>query len=276
MSDPNNPAPGDAYFGTRMESFEEIREATGQLRQPTVREQVQPDAMVFRPVRRPPMAVLCVLDDGREDGEWFRLRGDKFTIGRTEGDLKIPHDEMISSRHAELQRVVDRDRFRWQLVDLKSTNGTYLRVAAAVLRHAKEFMVGTHRFRFSAGMQAALKGLDEAAEKSKGTLGFQAVSPVDLVPSLLELTPQGEGRRIFLDKADHWLGRDRAQCDVLLADDPMVSPRHARLFKDDKGSWHLENARSRNGIWLRVDGKMHIDGTAQFQLGEQRFLLRVL
>ena len=41
------------------------------------------------------MATLCILDDGRDDGEWVRIRGDKVVIGRNEGDICIPHDTMI-------------------------------------------------------------------------------------------------------------------------------------------------------------------------------------
>ena len=94
--------------------------------------------MTFRPTRRPPMATLCILDDGRDDGEWVRIRGDKVVIGRTEGDVCIPHDTMISSRHAEIIRQAVQGSYRWYLKDLKSTNGTYVRVAGAMLRTAKK------------------------------------------------------------------------------------------------------------------------------------------
>jgi hypothetical protein len=36
------------------------------------------------------MALLCVLDDSREDGEWIRIRADRPVIGRGKGDLVIP------------------------------------------------------------------------------------------------------------------------------------------------------------------------------------------
>src|SRR5262249_62385494 len=85
------------------------------------------DTQAYRPMRRPPMALLCILDDGKEDGEWLRLRADRIIIGRSEGDIIIPHDPMISGRHAELARRPDQGRYRWHLTDLQSTNGTYLR-----------------------------------------------------------------------------------------------------------------------------------------------------
>src|SRR5439155_19569987 len=61
----------------------------------------------YRPTQRPPMALLCILDDGSDEGEIVRLRADKYTLGRIEGDITIPHDALISARHAELFRHVD-------------------------------------------------------------------------------------------------------------------------------------------------------------------------
>ena len=84
---------------------------------------------LFRPSLRPPTAVLIVCDDGSEEGETIRIRKERFVIGRTEGDLTIGHDSQISSRHAELRQVLVREKYRWILTDLKSTNGTYVRRA---------------------------------------------------------------------------------------------------------------------------------------------------
>ena len=41
-----------------------------------------PDAPAFRPTLRRPMALLKIVDDGHEDGETVRIRGDTFVIGR--------------------------------------------------------------------------------------------------------------------------------------------------------------------------------------------------
>ena len=231
----------------------------------------------FRPTRRPPMATLCILDDGRDDGEWVRIRGDKLVIGRTEGDVCIPHDTMISSRHAEITRQAVQGSYRWFLTDLQSTNGTYVRVAAALLRHGQELLIGSKRFRFDAAEQGAEVVQEDVADEGdpQATRGWQSIAAADLVPSLVELRPHGEAKRIFLTQPDNWIGRDPAQCSVVLADDPLVSPRHARIHRDTKGRWHCDNANSLNGIWMRID-RAPLEGTAQFQLGEQRFLLRIV
>jgi pSer/pThr/pTyr-binding forkhead associated (FHA) protein len=223
------------------------------------------------------MALLCIVDDNREDGEWIRLRSDSTIIGRSEGDIRIPHDPMISGRHAVLSRRLEEGQYRWYLTDLKSTNGTYVRIGGGLLKHEQELLIGGRRFRFDAAPQGAavLAGAASAPEeKPKGTSGWQSVSPTDVLPSLVELTAKGEGQRFFITKADNLIGRNPNSCAVVLANDPLVSPQHARIYRDGKGRWHVENSKSLNGIWLRID-EMALDTACQFQLGEQRFLLRV-
>jgi pSer/pThr/pTyr-binding forkhead associated (FHA) protein len=235
-----------------------------------------PDAPLFRPVHRPAMALLYIVDDGRDDGECIRVRGDSLIIGRSDGDVIIPHDGMMSGRHAQLARVLEEGRYRWHLIDLQSTNGTYLRVSDAKLKPGQELLLGGRRYRFDAanpGAAAAAESVASAAEV-KGTRGWQSIAPTDLFPSLTELLPTGEGQRILLTKPDNLLGRDPAACNVVL-DDPLLSLRHARLYRDAKGRWHVQNTHSVNGTWVRVE-RAPLDQTAQFQLGEQRFVLRVL
>src|SRR6185437_9364261 len=80
-------------------------------------------ASPYRPTQRPPLALLTVLDDGKTDGEVVRLRTDRFVIGRTEGDLLIPHDQQISARHLEITRQRVNEKYRWVVTDLQSSNG---------------------------------------------------------------------------------------------------------------------------------------------------------
>jgi pSer/pThr/pTyr-binding forkhead associated (FHA) protein len=259
-----------AHPPTRQESLEEIRQALQGRPEPPADDGTRP----FRPFHRPPMAQLCVYDDGLDKGEWVRMRGERLVIGRTEGDVLIPHDPMMSSRHAEIVRWLDAGRFRWRLSDLRSTNGTFVRLNTFQLKHNQEILIGSHRFRFHAAPPLA-EPPPAAGATPPGTRGWESVSVTDVMPALVELTAQGEGQRFLVSQPDVWIGRDATQCLVVIPDDPLVSPRHAHLHRDGKNRWHMTNANSLNGLWLRVD-EVAIDTSCQFQLGEQRFLMKVL
>lgn len=263
---------GVPVMGTRLESADEIRHAL-QARKPAVVATAVPTAVpVFRPTRRPSMALLCILDDGRDDGEWLRLRSDRVVIGRSEGDIVIPHDTMMSARHAELGRQVIDGRSCWVLTDLQSTNGTFVRVGNALLKLGQEMLIGSKRYCFQVGSAATGTAVDEGP---RGTQGWQAVTPAELQPALVELTMAGEGPRYPLTAAETWIGSDPTQSAVVLANDSLVNPRHLRIYKDKKSRWHVENTHSVNGVWLRVQ-QLPVEGTCQFQLGEQRFVVGTL
>lgn len=276
---PDDVGPAERQIeGTRLESLEEIRRAVNEHLSPKPKEQpADAGTIPFRPLRRPPLALLCILDDGRDDGEWVRLRADQVVIGRNEGNINIQHDTMMSSRHAEISRKAVKGGYRWFLTDLDSTNGTWVRIAGVVLRDGQELLIGGRRYRFSAaqpGAESSAESKDDA-NHPQSTRGWQSVVAADLVPSLVELRSDGEGKRFFLTRQDNWIGSSVAQASVVLSDDPLVSPRHARVYRDAKGQWHIENAQSLNGLWIRVE-RLPLEGAAQFQLGEQRFFFKLL
>jgi pSer/pThr/pTyr-binding forkhead associated (FHA) protein len=240
---------------------------------PTRKETVQDDARPFRPVHRPPMAVLVVVDDGRDDGERIRVRGDSFTIGRAKGDLVIPFDRMMSGEHAKLTREIVQDRYRWFLNDLQSSNGTFVRAKSAFLSHDQEFMLGSSRFRFNSATQGKLMQTP-AATGDVRTQGWQSVKPTDLIPSIVELRPDGQmGPPQFINEDSILIGRGAA-CQIVV-NDPMMSSQHARLTKDNRDRWVLENLGAANGLWVRMP-RMMIERNGQFLLGEQRFIFMVL
>ncbi len=229
------------------------------------------DAQFERPGERPPMALLCVCDDGQTEGEWLRLRGDRFVLGRTEGDLRIVHDGQISGRHAEIVRLKTPAGYRWLLADLQSTNGTYVRVGRALLANGAEFLVGRGHFRFELPAVAA----NLAAQPPAGTLAWGGgVAVQALMPTLVQVTAGGAGQRWPLTSPEYWIGRDASACAIALAGDLLANSRHARILRDPKGDWHIENNKSLNGLWLRSD-KMPLTNNCQFRCGEQRFLFRM-
>jgi hypothetical protein len=228
------------------------------------------------------MGLLHVLDDGETAGEVVRVRGGSFVIGRVEGDLVIPHDTGMSGRHAEIVRRSDGNGWSWHLRDLGSTNGTFVRASTVMLGHDQEFMVGVRLFRFEG--TAPIAGAEEPASKAVTTrkwevppragVGAGGTIPGASPPALVEISKGAAVRRHALTEGEYWLGRDASTCAVVV-DDPFVDPRHARLYRDEKGRWVLVNERSRNGLWARV-AEVGLDRGGYFQCGEQRFLFKAL
>lgn len=77
-----------------------------------------------------------------------------------------------------------------------------------------------------------------------------------------------DGLRGYVEGDELTLGRGEDNL-LVLALDPMVSGRHARIFRDGKGFW-IEDQGSRNGTFLgddRVEGKAAIQPGELFSLG---------
>ena len=86
--------------------------------------------------------ILILLPDG--DTKSYPLETD-LTIGRDEGDIRLPGDDYLSGTHAR----VSRDGERYVLHDLDSTNGTFVRLRSEIpLRPGDYVMVGDQVFRF--------------------------------------------------------------------------------------------------------------------------------
>jgi len=75
-------------------------------------------ASPFQPTVRPPIAFLTVFDDGKTEAEVIRIRENRFVIGRTEGELRIPIDGRISGRHVEITHQVVGGLHRLVVTDL--------------------------------------------------------------------------------------------------------------------------------------------------------------
>jgi pSer/pThr/pTyr-binding forkhead associated (FHA) protein len=218
------------------------------------------------------MALLCILDDGKQDGELVRLRADRTTIGRSAGDVRIPHDVQMSSQHAEIVREALPTGWRWVLQDLGSTNGTFIRVGSTVLHNLSELLLGQGRYRFEAGMAPPSGG--PAADMSGATQMPQTAALKGLVPSLVEFTSAGVVQRFPLTLPEYWFGSDPRAASIVRHNDPFVDAQHARFFRDRSGQWHAANNGSINGLWLRIKA-IPLDKSCHFRLGEQRFIFRV-
>ena len=276
---PEDPMKGPADHGaTRLESDDDIRRALAARRKPVPGKPTataEPEVLPDRPVLRPPLALLSILDDGRQEGEVVRLRADRTILGRLEGDVRLPHDLQMSARHAEIVRQKSGNGYRWRLVDLDSTNGTFVRIGSSVLQEGSEFLIGSGRFRFEGMREKPEEETDNPKPAAPSTQAWAGNPVRALVPSLVELSPSGPVNRHVLMLAEYWIGREAPACPIHRPDDLLVNPRHAHLYRDGKGLWHVENNRSLNGLWLRIR-EIILGSACQFRLGEQRFVFRIL
>ncbi len=200
-------------------------------------------ALPFRPTLRRPMALVHVVDDGREGGEVVRLRGDRLVIGRSEADITIPHDISMSPLHAGIERLGDGG---WQLLDLGSAGGTFVRVTSARLATGSVLQIGKTRLR------------------------FEELGPTSAW--LVEQQPGAE-RRHECRGPVATVGRAEGGCHVGLPD-PFVSPLHATLHRTPRG-WRIVNA-GWNGLWARIEAPVRLTAVSQFLCGEQRFVFEPL
>jgi pSer/pThr/pTyr-binding forkhead associated (FHA) protein len=235
------------------------------------------DATSYRPSLRPSMALLYVLDDGDDSGEIVRIRASSFVIGRVEGNMTIPHDGGISGRHAEISRRHENGEHHWYLKDLQSTNGTFVRAATVILNQDQEVLIGGGRFRFEVP-EAPVESAPTPDSAANATRKWESLSGSTTVsglqPVLIDVSPGRPGRRFALRDQEYWVGRDPSQASIVV-DDPMVDRRHARVYRDEKNRWIIANARSRNGLWARIQ-EVGLGRGAFFQCGEQRFFFKVI
>jgi pSer/pThr/pTyr-binding forkhead associated (FHA) protein len=234
-------------------------------------------ASPFHPTLRPPFAILTVFDDGKTDGEVIRIRDARFVIGRTEGDLRIPLDGRISSRHVEITHQEIGGLHRWVITDLQSTHGLFARISKTALADKAEILVGNGRYRFDAPQGDPGATANYALDPSSrgATQGWDEGTSPFRPAALTELIGKEVGNRVLLTKAEYWIGTD-PDCAICRPDDPFCEPRHVRLHRDPKGAWHAEHQKTLNGLWIRVPQiTVDANATARFQIGEQRFMLRV-
>lgn len=263
---------GQQRPATTLESVDAIRE---QILTPIVPEETLDgvETVRFRPSQRHPMAVLCIFDDDGDSKETVRIRKSPFTIGRTHGDVVIPHDSQISSQHAEISLILDGDKYAWKLKDLDSTNGTFVRASDVTLKPGLLLLMGKTRYRFEMKSSNGYATTDEWKQQGTGQWQQQPAESQQQMPALVEMTHEGDGQQFVFNGNDLWIGSDPQQSAIVLKD-PMVSPRHARVFRDEKNRWVIESSKTLNGLWAQID-EVSLGKGGQFQCGEQRFLVRI-
>lgn len=244
------------------------------------RKEVLPDIpkeLPFHPTIRPPIASLIVCDDGTEKGESIRIRSEKFVIGRTEGDLQLPHDEMVSSRHVAIIRQATGGNPQIAVTDLASRNGLFVRVSKAPLLDNAEVLIGSGLFRMeiAPGNSSSDSGaLDSSDEKPFVTRAMEGQHS-EGTAVLCEVVASGAASRFRLEDKRYLIGRDE-ECDICQKEDEFLAAKHALLTRSGRGTWVIENQKTLNGIWLRMPKVVVSAGkSCEFRIGEQRFRLKL-
>ncbi len=221
----------------------------------------------YRPVIRPLVPRLVILDDGEQtEGQTLRLRESVTLIGRAEGEIRLPHDPLVSGRHAEIIREGAARPHRWLLRDLGSANGTFVRCSRTPLHSDAIIILGGGRFRFRPPRAA---GPTEAIPK--GTVMADIAGPPSSAwPTLVETTQARHPFEIVLSGIDLTVGRP-GQGNAIEIDDPLLAATHARILRQPSGQWMLEALPSVNGVWVQVQA-IPLASVSRFQVGEQRFL----
>lgn len=231
---------------------------------------VSPVEEIFRPRLRPAVPRLTMLDDGEtERGETIRIREATTLIGRTEGSVRLPNDQRISARHAEIVRTDASPTAGWLLRDLDSKTGTFVRCLGTDLRPDRLLVLGSRRFRFQ---WPAVPRASDAA----GTLLMDTSQLAEqAVPMLVETTNADPSQRLVipLSRPCLTLGRPGCSNDIEI-DDPLIATHHAQIVQHQSGTWRLEAKRSKNGVWVQVRS-IRLTRSCRFQCGEQRFLFVV-
>jgi predicted component of type VI protein secretion system len=143
LREPIDLTSGDMFLiGQQVLRFEVISEAERR-----VGPAKQHGVMVFGTPEAPRLArVAQYTTEGLERDVYYLYR-DETVFGREQADVVFAEDPFLSRRHAAI--AMDRERMRFALRDLGSSNGTALRCRSArPLEHGDQFRLGRHLFRF--------------------------------------------------------------------------------------------------------------------------------
>jgi pSer/pThr/pTyr-binding forkhead associated (FHA) protein len=219
---------------------------------------------------RPATPRLILLDDGESmEGEVMRLREQVTVVGRNDGQVRLPHDPLVSGKHAEIVREGSGTASRWILRDLGSSNGTFVCCSKTVLRPDRLIILGSRRYRFRLP-QPATKPATAA-----GPTQMVDTAPImdQMWPALVETTQPDSNAQILLAGMALSVGRPGCGHRIEL-DDPFIAAHHAEIRRESSGDWVIEAKPSRNGIWVQIRA-IRLSEMCRFQCGEQRFLFVV-
>ncbi len=205
--------------------------------------------------------LISVKRDGT-DGERHPLSGEWFDIGREDAHLSFDDDSFLARRHARLEYGERGAR----LIPLDELNGVYRRLEGATpIEDGAMILVGREVMRFEV-VSDAERDVVPLIRHGVALFGSPPRSPWG---RLLLLLPNAGVRDVrFLEKDEIVIGREEG--DLVFRDDAFLSRRHVALRHRD-GRYVVEDLKSSNGTFLRLDGPTDLRSGDHLRLGDQLF-----
>ncbi|MFI5308390.1 MAG: FHA domain-containing protein [Polyangiales bacterium] len=207
--------------------------------------------------------VVIIQRDGSEGGV-YSLQAPQTDVGSREGDIVLPEDPYLSPRHARIERRGD----TFLLRDLGSTNGVYLRLREPFELGIQEmFLIGQQVLRFEVLPEGERR---VGPAKQQGVMVF-GTPDLPRLARVAQYTTEGLERDVYyLYRDETVFGREQA--DVVYAEDPFLSRRHAAITMDRHNMrFVLRDLGSSNGTSVRCKEDRALQHGDQFRLGRHLF-----
>lgn len=221
------------------------------------------DVEFFGSMQAPGKARLVLIrgTDGA-DGLSYLLQGTEHVAGRTDAQIPFPNDPWISPRHANFIYRGDELVVR----DEGSLNGVYVRVRADTpIQPGREFLCGEQVFRID------LAPADDSGPEPDQTYFYSSPKRVSAFRVVQILRGGNDGMLHCAREQGVQIGREDNEMNF--PDDIYMSGHHARVERNDDGSFVLRDLGSRNGTYVRIDGERGLAHGDYLFIGQQ--LLRV-
>ncbi len=202
-------------------------------------------------------SLVVVRPDG-EHGQACKIEKKETLLGRVEGDIRFPEDNLVSRKHAKLT-IMDTGL---AVEDMNSANGIFWRLRTPYsLQDRDVVLMGRQMFRFM------IAGADAKGGQTKTSSGKLLPQKGELV----RLLPGGiEENHYPLSAAENILGRTRGN--ITFPEDAYLSSQHAKVKVED-GKFVLEDAQSGNGTFVQLRQKTTLKDGDIILIGHQ--LLRI-
>jgi len=204
-----------------------------------------------------------VVEDG-SDGKAFDLTGPEVIVGRTEGNVLLFDDPYVAPRHA---RLSDHGG-SWQIEDLSSLNGVYVRIKGRVpVENGDLILLGSQVLQFQLVSEEE-RHLGPVSQHGTRVFGSKPVTRLARLDQRTTLGLTGDVYYVYRDETV--LGREVG--DVVFTADAFLSRRHAILRRDPSTSqFSLEDLDSSNGTYVAIRKPFALKDGDRVRVGQHLF-----